>query len=316
MKSEYLMLSQVYDPEKHFIHGWLASEKLDGHRALWIPSTRGRDDSSMATESGVATGLWSRYGKIIHAPDSWLDQLPKEICLDGELYNPALSRQSISSIVTRSVELVPWDQIQYWVFDSPETSVITQFRTIYKLGGVGCAYNFEHSAILTTRLAKLAPFYNDVVREVVQTELPRGPACAVMVDKLMKCIEDAGGEGLIVRDPWSPYVTERSWSMLKIKPRHDGHATIVGFTTGKGKYVTQVGALVVECQKPLKSGSRISWLSNETVRFELSGMKDSERRPGVLKVGQIVRFEFRTLSDDGVPVEAAYKGLADKGLTI
>ena len=47
-----LLLAKPYDPDKHNINGWIASEKLDGVRAFY--------DGKF---------LWSRTKKIRNAPE-------------------------------------------------------------------------------------------------------------------------------------------------------------------------------------------------------------------------------------------------------
>ena len=94
-RREFLRLAKPYKPKKHNVHGWFLSEKLDGQRCLWDGGvTRGMalKDVPFANLSNThrliseATGLWSRYGNVMRAPEFFLDLLPHNICLDGELY--------------------------------------------------------------------------------------------------------------------------------------------------------------------------------------------------------------------------------------
>ena len=64
----------------------------------------------------IATGLWSRYAKPIHAPAWFLDQLP-EIPLDGELYLGAGEFQELISIVKQHNPDGRWANVKYMVFD-------------------------------------------------------------------------------------------------------------------------------------------------------------------------------------------------------
>src|SRR5581483_610585 len=98
---EFLHLAHNYDPVHSGPAGWFLSEKLDGLRFYWDGGiTRGlsvfdipfanveRETANRAEGSGnerVSTGLWSRYGKPIAAPDWIIDQLMEIGCpLDGE----------------------------------------------------------------------------------------------------------------------------------------------------------------------------------------------------------------------------------------
>ncbi|GAF67329.1 unnamed protein product, partial [marine sediment metagenome] len=138
MKDEYVQLAQVYRPEKHFIAGWLMSEKLDGIRFLWDGGvTRGmRVDSipwaNTAKDKSIryASGLWSRYGKTITAPGWWLDQLP-DVPLDGEGWTKRDDRQSLVSAVKKHTPVdEQWRKVTYKVFDSPAPEQWLKSRTI------------------------------------------------------------------------------------------------------------------------------------------------------------------------------------------
>jgi len=111
MKQEYLMLSHIFKPMKQSVAGWFVSEKLDGIRAYWDGGlSRGLPASEVPYANTVkdfrlnhqvmATGLWTRTGKVIYAPDYWLNQLPS-IPLDGELYIGPNSFQELTSIVSK-----------------------------------------------------------------------------------------------------------------------------------------------------------------------------------------------------------------------
>lgn len=56
---------------------------------------------------------------------------------------------------------------------------------------------------------------------------------------------DAGLEGLVVKDPQSPYVTMRSSSWAKMKPKATAEGTVVGFAPGTGKHTGRLGACVL-----------------------------------------------------------------------
>jgi len=113
-KREFLQLAHTYKPEKHGIAGHWTSDKLDGQRCFWdggvsrgvpkknVPWANTAKDARYKIQP-IATGLWSRYGNVIHAPDAWLDALPR-CFLDGELWSTNLSyRQEISSIIKKLI---------------------------------------------------------------------------------------------------------------------------------------------------------------------------------------------------------------------
>lgn len=81
--------------------GFWVSEKLDGVRAFWD----GRR-------------LWSRRGKEWNAPSWFLERLPSDLPLDGELW---IGRDMFehTSGVCRSNRQDEWEQVKYMVFDTP-----------------------------------------------------------------------------------------------------------------------------------------------------------------------------------------------------
>ena len=122
MKSEFLMLAKVYKNQN--IKGWMCSEKLDGTRAFWdggiskgilaseIPWANIYKDARLKTPP-IATGLWSRTGKVMHAPDWWTKMLP-EFFVDGELWMGYGRFQELRSEVASQDG--NWDQVQFKAF--------------------------------------------------------------------------------------------------------------------------------------------------------------------------------------------------------
>ena len=64
-----LMLAEKFENANQDPTGWLMSEKLDGVRAYWNGKT-----------------LFSRNGHKFNPPQWWIDALPKDMALDGELF--------------------------------------------------------------------------------------------------------------------------------------------------------------------------------------------------------------------------------------
>jgi DNA ligase-1 len=308
------MLAHTYDPDKHGVAGWYASEKLDGMRALWDGGvTRGmlaRDVPFANTEKDgrlvrppVATGLWSRLGKVIHAPDSFLDRLP-QVPLDGELYMGRGKFQHLMSTV-RSIEPgVGWSYVQYAVFDSPAHDQFLDDAALRWLQGLPVR---PHEARpFEATLTKLRELIGVQTRLYVPTqELIRDR------DHLTSLLDEVcnrGGEGIMLRRPGSHWRPERSWDLLKVKKSLDGTGEVAGYVWGQGKYLGMMGAMVVK------------W---GAVEFELCGFTDAERQlsgaevavPGGLvkeatsrrfPIGSSVSFRYRELTNSGVPKEARF----------
>lgn len=334
----------------------MLSEKLDGMRAFWdggitrglpkseVPWANNDKDERYINEQ-VSTGLWSRYGNVIHAPEWWLDKLPA-IMLDGELFTTRADRQNLMSIIKALDPTSEWTQVKYFVFDSPPPEVIfsdghiknTNYNKV--LTGV-TSWVDARTDVLTYKATSASIFGsvhkrlvkelsgNDTVKVLKQTKLPYGPTA---LDTLYQCLEvftDRGGEGVIVRDPDAWWTPARSHQMVKVKKYLDAEATVTGYTTGRqtdkgSKLLGLMGALIVSYQGK---------------RLELSGFTDDERvldwTPGECRAelsctpfewavdhpgeevpdwiqaaqfprGEVITFTFRDLSRDGIPQEARY----------
>ncbi len=351
MKQTYLMLAHVY--KKQSISGWYVSEKLDGIRAYWDGGiSRGLKASEVPYANTikdhrlkhrvVATGLWSRTGKVIYAPDWWLNELPA-IPLDGELWLGLHSFQQLTSIVAKKDGSSDWVDVQFQVFDTPPYETMLADRKItvrdydfqikgamdfyherlnqahgalQLLCGPSIKWSFEARHRWLDKLIRASA----VIRLLPHRRLALGHDWAIKdlnntLDELVK----RGAEGVMLRKPESKWTTERSHDLLKCKPWLDDEAVITGFTSGRetakgSRLLGMIGALIVDYKGK---------------RLELSGLTDSEREfeneamskfaresPGEdmsifhqgkhFKIGDTITFKYRELSDDGVPKEARY----------
>lgn len=298
-KAGFVMLAHKYDENKHGVGGWFASEKLDGHRAIWIPGTRGipkkdvpfanHEKDDRYVKEPTSTGLWSRMGNVIHAPDWFLDQLPN-LFLDGELftYRGTGGRQALSSTIRK---LVPdedeWSRVKYHVFDIPSPEALLGDRKIDELHfkkefkgalrwweklHVALLHRtapdtrFESTVFLLDKFMKTRGA-NVVVHKQFQLAYQTSLARAQLSDILLQ-VSTLEGEGLMLREQSSVWTPERSWKLLKVKPLDDAEGTVTGYVTGKetnkgSKLLGMMGALV---------------LSFNGKRLELAGFTDGERK--------------------------------------
>lgn len=327
-KQEYCLLAHKFDPTKHKVVGWLCSEKLDGMRALWdggISRGMGCRDVPYANtlkhdryvHEPKATGLWTRLGQPIQAPDWWLDCLPN-YPLDGELY---AGRGRFQEVMSTCKKLQPvreeWEKIQYHVFDIP---MLSNWQPGY-------------SKWIGERVSGTRPnvrCFGDVVEYLHSRDnnnlvvRPISQAGIVSLDWLdEQCIKitETGGEGLIIRDPFSIWKPQRSWNILKVKKFQEGTGIVLGYYWGRetdkgSKLLGKMGSLVVGW------GGKV---------FELSGFTEQERTLRILEggnpdegiinpgkkcsdkvtslyfpLGKSVRFKYRELTWDGLPKEARF----------
>jgi hypothetical protein len=275
-RREFLLLADTFKADKHDPIGMIASEKLDGNR-VWYDGgiTRGRPTTEVPWASihnpktgelkdkikPVATGLWSRYGNPIQAPRWFLDQLPPEP-LDGELYAGRGNFQLTQTIVRRDdPNAGDWSKIQFIAFGVPT------FTSVFRSGLIKNAnmlreidlrlcrdyvhcrgFGFhEYERTYLDELCVLDDLVFHYGSDVFNTVHVERIDTMDHLDRWLKYVTSKGGEGLMLRDPDSVWFPKRRPFLLKVKPRHDAEATIVGFTAGRkgktGQFLGKLGTL-------------------------------------------------------------------------
>jgi len=344
MKREFLQLAHTFNPKKHGVAGWFLSEKLDGMRCLWdgglsrgraaadVPWANVEKHARYKTEQ-IASGLWTRYGQPIHAPDWFLDDLPP-IILDGELYAGRGQFQHVVSTVKRLSPVdSQWDHITYKVFDAPRADEVfadgtinnTNFKKVFR--GIRTAQLKQPSSpsgfayrLSWLRMLDVGKCWSRV--EQVQLPFKTADALAAVERGLNLITGDLfGGEGLILKSPNCMWLPERCHTMLKYKKTLDAEGTVIGYTWGRetdkgSKLLGLMGALIVR--------------QDNGKTLELSGFTDEERNMefdantedyGSLHPGEVcedfvynpkfprgsrVTYRYRELTDDGVAKEGRY----------
>jgi len=212
--------------------------------------------------------LLSRQGNPFAVPDWFTENLPP-FELDGELWIARGLFEQTLSIVSRKHPDPAWRRITYHVFEVPHAN-----------GG------------LLTRLNKLEEYLKDYPLEHVSI-IPQSVCrdTSHLMEKL-DAVVAAGGEGLVLRDPDSPYETGRSRHALKVKRYDDMEGRVLGYRPGKGKYEGMVGALWVE----IAGGKRF---------YIGTGLSDEDRR-NPPATGSLVTFKYHGFSSNGIPRFAAF----------
>lgn len=356
-KREFVQLAHVYDEAKHGVAGWMVSEKLDGQRAFWDGGiTRGMradvvpfantEKDARYVNAPIATGLWSRYGKVIHAPGWWLDKLPP-FQLDGELYMGRGMFQPLSSIIKTLIPGAGWGDVKFMAFDVPPLNRVFASGVIKNTNFKKTLSGVDHwfSSVAGTR--RFPAFSNfEAAYKFMQIELGQqaGPIqcheqeqlpynttdSRAMISERLFTVCEAGGEGLMLRQPSSIWTPERTYNLLKVKRMQDAEATVIGYTWGKE---TDKGSKLLGLM-----GSLRCRLDNG-IEFDLSGFTDAEREmcvanagewaeayaaakqigalhPGEpcksdiinpkFPIGSRITFKYRELTDAGAPKEARY----------
>ncbi|KAJ2931053.1 hypothetical protein H1R20_g6035, partial [Candolleomyces eurysporus] len=259
-----LLLAQKWDIEDGpDPKGWWVSEKLDGVRTYY---------------DGKG-GFFSRLGNPFTPPQWFIDTLPKGITLDGELFAGRGQFQSAVSIV-KTINSPHWKGISFQVFDVPskgEEPFETRIEFLKGLFGENGSHVCEHVKVVE----HLCVRDRDHVME------------------RLKEVENAGGEGVMLRRPKSQYEGTRSSSLLKVKTFFDAEAIVTGHAPGKGKHEGATGAL------------KCKMASGKTFNVG-SGLSDKQRK-NPPKIGSIIVYRFQELTRDGVPRFPTFVGeAADK----
>ena len=299
-KAEFLMLAKVLTPHM-WIGGHYVSVKLNGQRWFWDGgATRGLPKSTVPwannakdaryVEEPVATGLWTRYGNVVHAPDYWLDQLPN-MPLDGEGYTQrgASSLQDLQSITSKINPVhEEWEPVTFRCFEIPSweqvfaTRMITGIHFTKYIDQAKCfSFLSKHAVtdVIKTVGTERQPSYTFKIleRELAgcpyakyhpQTQLDDNNAVALQqLEELLTWATEQEEEGLMLRDPKQPWVAIRSPHLLKAKEYLDDEGVIKDFYAGKktakgSKHLGKLGSVELE------------W---NGVRFSISGFNTEER---------------------------------------
>ncbi len=342
MRKEFCQLAHKLDLQKHGVGHRYLSSKLDGFRVLWDGGvSRGLlksevpwanlDKDERYLEAPRATGLWSRYGNVVHAPDWFLDGLTN-VPFDGEIWCPGMSRQDIRSIAAKLVPGDDWEQLSYHVYGIPVPSIWLADGRVntpnFEKNMVGCYQWYldkggrDISNLTFGRIFKFLDMLEPELGEHVlihpQERLPfrHDRAMEIVEQRLAEEMLKPHAEGLMLVDGAEPYQTQRTETILKVKPRDDAEATVVGYVTGKetdrgSKLLGVLGALILDYQ-----GKRLELAGFNMSERELSDSGWAERNPGKelpddqeaihFPRGMVITFQYRGLTDAGIPAEAQY----------
>ena len=245
-----LLLANVWNPSIDPTDWWM-SEKYDGLRGYWD----GRK-------------LWTRQGNLIHAPDYFLAELPRDIVLDGELWIGHGKFEETISIVRSETPDDRWKSVHFMVFDAPQAKGTFEERMQF--------------------LRVTLPEKNRFVRVVAQERCQGVAQLLAERDRIVRL----GGEGLMLRQPESAYEPGRSPTLLKVKPYDDAEATVIAHEPGKGKFAGKLGALRVR--------------TDDGREFSIgSGLTEADRESPP-PVGMVITYRFRGLTAKGLPRFPSY----------
>jgi DNA ligase-1 len=239
------------------VRDYWISEKLDGVRGRWD-----------------GHHLWARSGAAIDPP-AWFTAGWPAVPLDGELWIARGRFDAISALVrTPGANAAGWHQVHFMLFDLPADG-----------GPFGQRVLHLRALVARANVATL--------RTIPQFRL----ADQAALDARLRAVVHAGGEGLVLQHDRARYAVGRSPTLLKYKPYDDTEARVVGYTAGQGKYLGQLGALVV--RRP------------DGLQFRIgSGFSDAERRHPP-PIGSQVTYRYNGLTARGTPRFARFLRIRD-----
>ncbi|EOD80700.1 DNA ligase (ATP) [Grimontia indica] len=231
---------------------YVFSEKLDGIRAYW---------------SGQY--LFTRQGKLIYAPKWFIDALP-EIPLEGELWiGRNRFEETMAAVMDGKPDDKEWKKVKFMVFDLPAS--LDSFDVRYK------------------QFKSMAQGLNISHLDFVEHKPVESKASLLA---LLETINDAGGEGLMLRKLSGVYQAGRSANVIKMKVADDAEAEVIGYVDGKGKHEGRMGALVVRMPngKEFKIGT---------------GFSDFQRE-NPPELGELVTYRHNGFTKNGIPKFARF----------
>jgi len=316
MKKEFLTLAHHYDVGCFSRQiEWMASRKLNGWACFWDGGiTRGMVAAKvpwyyMGKDKPItSTGLWTlgrgNKPKVVNVPDWWLDDLPRNVPVQGELWkNDDL--EYVKSVCGRGI--------------SGRTD--DRWRDITFMG-----YNVKPYSLLpvvTSIDMRSSPFYaNCGWRQRNVKAQAHGGSVVWVTQHLVKSstefekyFEDTvrkGWEGAMLVNPDGWYEDHRSYNLLKRKPVFEAEATVIGYEDGKtGKTIGKMGAVVARIiwdEKVSSVPGGREGMVGSLATFGISGWCGDERDWDYIKrlypIGSEISFKYNGVTKEGIPVSA------------
>jgi len=209
---------------------------------------------------------------MFYAPQFFVENLPSDCTLDGELFVGRKMFNQTTSIIKSQDMGNAWKTVVYKIFDVPKHKD-KPFEDRMKI------------------LEQMFPPGKHKYAQVVEQVKCKGKD---HLNQELKRVQDLGGEGLMLRQPKSMYVGSRSATLLKVKTFEETEAIITGYVPGKGKYSGITGGL--KCDLP------------NGLTFQVgSGLTDKERAKPP-KIGTVITVRYQELTPAGIPRFPTYVG--------
>ena len=272
---------------------WIASRKIDGLRCIIYLG----DDGKLHTSSRGATNYDSAMFEILtHPALIKLFKNNKGLMLDGECYHHGYTLQQINSIARTQKVAKDLEVLQFYWYDivdlnNPFKSRLAKMKSIAEeLKEYGSEISWEPDRIFKENELR--------IQFVPQVEVSGW-------DNMMKLHNEyvsEGWEGLVIRDPERPYKPNgRTNDMIKIKVYKDDCFKVVGKEAG----LRGSEDMVFIMQMP----------DGRTFKAKPFGDREQKQEYWInfeeKYNGHIGECKFFYYSDDGIPLQPAFKAFRD-----
>ena len=279
--------TKIFDKE------WLASRKIDGLRCIIYLG----DDGKLHTSSRGATNYDSAMFEILtHPALIKLFKNNKGLMLDGECYHHGYTLQQINSIARTQKVAKDLEVLQFYWYDivdlnNPFKSRLAKMKSIAEeLKEYGSEIGWKPDRIFKENELR--------IQFVPQVEVNGW-------DNMMKLHNDyvsEGWEGLVIRDPERPYKPNgRTNDMIKIKVYKDDCFKVVGKEAG----LRGSEDMVFIMQMPDGRTFKAKPFGDREQKEEYWINFDKKYK------GHIGECKFFYYSDDGIPLQPAFKAFRD-----
>ena len=278
---------------KIFNKEWLASRKIDGLRCIIYLG----DDGKLHTSSRGATNYDSAMFEILtHPALIKLFKNNKGLMLDGECYHHGYTLQQINSIARTQKVAKDLEVLQFYWYDivdlnNPFKSRLAKMKSIAEeLKEYGSEIGWKPDRIFKENELR--------IQFVPQVEVSGW-------DNMMKLHNEyvsEGWEGLVIRDPERPYKPNgRTNDMIKIKVYKDDCFKVVGKEAGLRGSEDMVFIMEMPDGRTFKAKP----FGDREQKEEYWINFDKKYK------GHIGECKFFYYSDDGIPLQPAFKAFRD-----
>ena len=279
--------TKIFDKE------WLASRKIDGLRCIIYLG----DDDKLHTSSRGATNYDSAMFEILtHPALIKLFKNNKGLMLDGECYHHGYTLQQINSIARTQKVAKDLEVLQFYWYDivdlnNPFKSRLAKMKSIAEeLKEYGSEIGWKPDRIFKENELR--------IQFVPQVEVNGW-------DNMMKLHNDyvsEGWEGLVIRDPKRPYKPNgRTNDMIKIKVYKDDCFKVIDKEAGLRGSEDMVFIMEMPDGRTFKAKP----FGDREQKEEYWINFDKKYK------GHIGECKFFYYSDDGIPLQPAFKAFRD-----